>query len=111
MKIQKYVAPNMPEAMKKIRAELGNDAVILHSKVIYTGGFLGLFKKRNIEVLAAIDPSISDTPIPPQTKNREVRNSVLIKEPSSRIEPINQAGSSIANKEKRFLIFQISQSN
>ncbi|WP_338134268.1 hypothetical protein [Niallia circulans] len=45
MKIQKYVARDMPEAMKKIRAELGNDAVILHSKVIYTGGFLGLFKK------------------------------------------------------------------
>jgi len=105
MKIQKYVAPNMPEAMKKIRAELGNDAVILHSKVIYTGGFLGLFKKRNIEVLAAIDPSISDTPIPPQTKNREVRNSVLIKEPSSRTEPINQAGSSIANKEKKISDF------
>lgn len=57
MKIQKYIARDMPEAMKRIRAELGNDAVILHSKVIYTGGFLGLFKKRNIEVLAAIDPS------------------------------------------------------
>ncbi len=46
----------MPEAMKKVRTELGNEAVILHSKVIHTGGFLGLFKKRNIEVLAAIDP-------------------------------------------------------
>lgn len=50
----------MPEVMKIIRAELGSDAVILNSKVIHTGGFLGLFKKRNIEVLAAIDPVIKD---------------------------------------------------
>lgn len=82
MKIQKYVARDMPEAMKKIRTELGNDAVILHSKVIYTGGFLGLFKKRNIEVLAAIDPSISETPISKQTKKREMRSPVLIREPA-----------------------------
>lgn len=82
MKIQKYVARDMPEAMKKIRTELGNDAVILHSKVIYTGGFLGLFKKRNIEVLAAIDPSISETPISKQTKKQEMRSPVLIREPA-----------------------------
>jgi flagellar biosynthesis protein FlhF len=46
----------MPDAMKLVRAELGNEAVILNSKVIYTGGFLGFFKKKSIEVIAAIDP-------------------------------------------------------
>ena len=56
MKIKKYQAATMNEAMKQVRAELGNDAVILNSKVFYTGGFLGFFKKRNIEVIAAIDP-------------------------------------------------------
>ncbi|MEW8988142.1 MAG: flagellar biosynthesis protein FlhF, partial [Bacillus sp. (in: firmicutes)] len=55
MKVKKYTAPTMPEAMKQIRAELGNDAVILNSKIVTTGGFLGLFKKENIEVIAAID--------------------------------------------------------
>lgn len=45
----------MPEAMKLIRHELGNDAVILNSRVIQTGGFLGLFKKRMFEVIAALD--------------------------------------------------------
>jgi len=49
----------MPEAMKQVRQQLGSEAVILHSKVIYTGGFLGVFKKRNIEVLAAIDPEMT----------------------------------------------------
>ncbi|WP_182199173.1 flagellar biosynthesis protein FlhF [Paraliobacillus salinarum] len=59
MKIKKYIAPTMPEAMSKIRKELGNDAVILNSKVIQTGGIFGLFKKKNIEVIAAIDPDIT----------------------------------------------------
>lgn len=55
MKVKKFVASSMPEAMKRIRAELGNDAVILNSKIVYTGGFLGLFRKRCIEVIAAMD--------------------------------------------------------
>ena len=45
----------MPEAMKLIRKELGEDAVILNSKVVYSKGFLGLFKKKSIEVLAGMD--------------------------------------------------------
>ncbi|KGX88621.1 flagellar biosynthesis protein FlhF [Pontibacillus marinus] len=56
MKVKKYVAPTMPEAMNKIRKELGHDAVILNSKEINQGGFLGFFRKKNIEVIAAIDP-------------------------------------------------------
>ncbi|MED3964777.1 flagellar biosynthesis protein FlhF [Niallia taxi] len=67
MKIKKYIAASMPEAMKQVRAELGNNAVILQSKIVYTGGFLGMFKKRNIEVLAAIDPDLN-TSRPPQEK-------------------------------------------
>ncbi|WP_440895324.1 flagellar biosynthesis protein FlhF [Amphibacillus sp. Q70] len=56
MKVKKYIAPSMPEALDKVRTEFGEEAVILSSKEIYTGGFLGLFKKRNIEVVAAIEP-------------------------------------------------------
>ena len=57
MKVKKYTASSMTEAMKYIREELGGDAVILSSKPVYTGGFLGMFRKRSIEVIAAIDPS------------------------------------------------------
>ncbi|WP_077621947.1 flagellar biosynthesis protein FlhF [Sediminibacillus massiliensis] len=56
MKVKKIVAPTMPEVMNKVRKELGTDAVILNSKVVYLGGFLGMFKKKNIEVIAALDP-------------------------------------------------------
>ncbi len=42
--------------MQKIRTELGEDAVILNSKEIETGGILGFFTKKQLEVIAAIDP-------------------------------------------------------
>lgn len=53
----------MPEAMKKVRSDLGEQAILLQSKTVYTGGFLGFFKKKNIEVVAAVDPQIDRTPI------------------------------------------------
>lgn len=55
MKIKKYIVRSMPEAMSLIKKDLGNDAVILNSKEIKTGGFLGMFKKKNFEVIAALD--------------------------------------------------------
>jgi len=63
MKVKKFVAPSMNEAMKMVRAELGRDAIILHSKVIHTGGLFGLFAKKKIEVLAGVDPD----PLPPRS--------------------------------------------
>ena len=51
----------MSEAMKQIKKELGSDAVILSSKPVYSAGILGLFKKRSIEVIAAVDPETPRT--------------------------------------------------
>lgn len=45
----------MVEAMKKVREDLGEDAVILSSQVIKSKGFLGLFSKRLVEVVAGFD--------------------------------------------------------
>lgn len=72
MKIKKFVATSMPEAMKQIRADLGADAVILNSKEIRQGGFLGLFKKRKIEVVAVLDPQ------PVAQNKKESRNNDLV---------------------------------
>ncbi len=69
MKVKKFIAPNMPEAMKMIRNELGKDAVILNSKVVQKGGIFGFFTKKNIEVIAAVDPQ----PIP---KKQPVRKEI-----------------------------------
>lgn len=53
--MKKYTAPTIAEAMKQIRSELGEDAVILNSKVVTTKKFLGLVKKKHFEVVAGVD--------------------------------------------------------
>lgn len=78
MKIKKYTAKTMPEAMEKIRVDLGSNAVILNSKEITKGGILGLFKKRKIEVIAALDaqptrPTNSKSGRAPQLKNNSYK--------------------------------------
>lgn len=50
----------MPEALDKIRMDLGMDAVILNSKPIKTGGMFGMFGKQQIEVVAAVDEKASE---------------------------------------------------
>jgi len=55
MRVKRYVVDTMPDALQQIRGELGSDAVILSTKDIRTGGFLGLFGKKRIEVVAATD--------------------------------------------------------
>jgi flagellar biosynthesis protein FlhF len=55
MKVKRYVVDDVPEAVQMIRNELGSDAVILNTKEIRTGGFLGMFRKKRFEVIAAVD--------------------------------------------------------
>ncbi|WP_156289081.1 flagellar biosynthesis protein FlhF [Oceanobacillus salinisoli] len=94
MKIKKYIAPTMPEAMKLIRKELGPDAVILNSKEIKQGGIFGLFKKNKIEVVAGLDPSPLPSKSSKQTEkrpaNRPVSKSVKDHEKSSQEEVLKE---------------------
>ena len=53
MLVKRYVVKEMPEAVAMIREDLGKDAVILSTKKIQSRGFLGLFAKTQIEVVAA----------------------------------------------------------
>jgi flagellar biosynthesis protein FlhF len=61
MKVKKYIVDSMPDALQKIRSDLGKDAVILNTKEIRIGGFLGLFSKKKIEVIAATDTQTQST--------------------------------------------------
>ncbi|WP_080839900.1 flagellar biosynthesis protein FlhF [Cohnella massiliensis] len=66
MKVKRYVAGDLPEAVQKIRSELGKDAVILNTKEIRVGGFLGMFRKKRVEVIAAVDEGAAKpAPRPP----------------------------------------------
>lgn len=55
MKIRQYTAPTIQEAILKIKVDLGPNAVILHSRKMKKGGFMGFFTQDVVEVLAA-DP-------------------------------------------------------
>ncbi|WP_010491277.1 flagellar biosynthesis protein FlhF [Paenibacillus elgii] len=55
MRVKRYVVDSMPDALQKIRTDLGKDAVIINTKEIRSGGFLGMFSKKKIEVIAATD--------------------------------------------------------
>lgn len=53
MRVKKFVARTLPEAMAQVKADLGPEAVILHTQSVKVGGFMGLFGQRMIEVMAA----------------------------------------------------------
>lgn len=61
----------MPQALEKIKTDLGSDAVILNSKPIKTGGVFGMFGKQRIEVIAAIDEKASEES-KPTASNRQL---------------------------------------
>ncbi|GAV22577.1 flagellar biosynthesis protein FlhF [Carboxydothermus pertinax] len=60
MKIKKYTAKDMAEALQMIKFDLGPEAIILESRTVRQPGILGFFKPPVFEVLAAVD----ETPKP-----------------------------------------------
>ncbi len=54
MRIRKFVATSAQAAMNQIKRELGEDAVILHTRT-HPGKFFGLLGKPRVEVTAAIE--------------------------------------------------------
>lgn len=74
----------MPEALRKIRAELGEEAVILHSKSMSGKGFRGLLQSPRVEVTAAADVEIpAKTPSPSPQKMTGIKE-LVSREPSVR---------------------------
>ncbi|MCA0754052.1 flagellar biosynthesis protein FlhF [Paenibacillus sp. N4] len=59
MRVKRYVVNALPEAVSMIKNELGKDAVILNTKEIKVGGFMGMFRKKKMEVIAAIESNPS----------------------------------------------------
>ncbi|MCA1294207.1 flagellar biosynthesis protein FlhF [Paenibacillus sp. alder61] len=72
MRVKRYIVDTMPDAMAKIRTELGANAVILSTKDLKVGGFLGMFGKKKIEVIAASEGE-EDVPAAAKPQPRPVR--------------------------------------
>ncbi|NMA70112.1 MAG: flagellar biosynthesis protein FlhF [Desulfitobacterium sp.] len=55
MRVKRFVGDTVAETMGKVKKELGSDAVILQTRQFKEGGFLGLFGRPRVEVMAAIE--------------------------------------------------------
>lgn len=60
MKVKRYIAKDVQEAMIKVKSELGRDAIILHTRKIKKPGLGGFLKKPLFEVVAAVDSKNRD---------------------------------------------------
>ncbi|MCB0191055.1 MAG: 50S ribosome-binding GTPase [Anaerolineae bacterium] len=63
MRLKKYLVNDMSEALPLIRADLGPDAVILHTEKVRSGIF-GLLRRPRLQVMAAVDNDLRDFPQP-----------------------------------------------
>ena len=55
MRIKKYVADSMPEALKLVKADLGSEAIVLNKRTIRKSSALGILGKSQVEITAAVD--------------------------------------------------------
>lgn len=95
MRVKRYIVDTMPEAMQHIRTDLGKDAVILSTKETKVGGFLGMFRRKKIEVIAAVEQAekAKDSAPPDQTSCRPfhlVRYPKHINVPSNKRSPLHR---------------------
>ena len=54
MKIKTYEAPTMQKALEQVKKDLGQDAVILHTKTKPRNGLLGLWGKEVVEMKSGL---------------------------------------------------------
>ena len=55
MKVKRYEAPTLQEAVQSVKEDLGLDAVILQTRKFTRGGLFGIMGKEMVEVLAGLD--------------------------------------------------------
>lgn len=68
MRIKRYEAPTIQEALMKVKKDLGPEAVILYTKTFRKGGVMGLFGKSMAEITAGVDLNLLED----VTKRRNV---------------------------------------
>ena len=60
MQIKRFEATDMTEALRMVKREFGDDAVILSAKEIRPGGFFSALRKKSVEITAAADYPADD---------------------------------------------------
>ena len=74
MKVKNYRAPTLAEAIAEAKNDLGRDAVIIQTRRLRQGGFLGMLATEVVEVTAAIDQTVSKQQPPPREREKPSRS-------------------------------------
>jgi flagellar biosynthesis protein FlhF len=83
MKVKRYIADNMQEAMTKVKIELGSDAFILSSKKVRPKkGILSIFMKPVLEVVAAVDE------LPREKQQKAMENNKIASEREEKVQKL-----------------------
>lgn len=77
MKVKKFTGKNIQEIYQNIKLDMGNDAVILHTKKQKKGGFLGFFAKEVYEVTAAVEELNYDDQLSLNQEKEERKNEII----------------------------------
>ena len=60
MQIKRFEAADMTEALRLVKREFGDNAVILSAKEVRPGGFFSALRKKSVEITAATDYPVDD---------------------------------------------------
>lgn len=109
MKIKKITASTMKEALRQVKLELGEEAIILKSRKIKSGGVFSFITKDQIEVTAAVDlqaPQIArasrESPVkpPPAGERSSLREKYLLYDIREEVERIEDTLTEIGERLK-----------
>ena len=90
MRIKVFKAPTMKDAMANVKAELGDDAVILHTKRYRKGGLMGFRSKEIIEIIAAVEDQSPEARVNIAISGRGSEGRLDISSPAGGIEDYQQ---------------------
>ncbi len=71
MNIKKYVGKDMRKLLEEIRREMGENAVILHTRTYKKRGFLFWRAEQIVEITASDDVKVADVKLPPRPVPRK----------------------------------------
>ena len=90
MRIKVFKAPTMKDAMANVKAELGDDAVILHTKRYRKGGLMGFRSKEIVEIIAAVEDQSPEERVNIAISGRGSEGRLDISSPAGGIEDYQQ---------------------
>lgn len=109
MKTKKIVADTMPLALKMVRQQLGENAIIVNTRAVKTGGVFGLFTKQKFEITAYSAEKEVARPVPIFERKEEIGKDLRKKNNYERITENVEENTSVFHKQPQKLYNYYSQ--